>query len=1001
MTVRKIFAIVLLLAICLLPIRDSIAAPIIETSQDQIEPPLSGLSTGIAPKQDLTKSLISSLSGSNVTFNPASGGDICYTPGSPQTFCFQSETFTTDYEYAYNNWLKFPSDWTVSNVYVQGTPVCDVGSWGTFSWSFQTSPYEVNITHNRYQSTTDHCVATYCVDVIPAGTADPAEMSWYFDGDGYGTLPHNPCSNDGYTPAGQIACDEMINPVAAVPSCTGEPQVILMPQEVYTSGCHGEAQFKVMTLTNFTGAEATFDITYNKDFPGDFYGVEHITLAHGATTDFDVYLDPHLCSYDADYTATVSVSDGTYSDQSTIYYEVYSELHEWQSIETSPIGRMDNIAVAYEGKVWSIAGYGGSAEVNNYDPSLDTWTTVPASAPPWGAVSIYPRSGCQIGNEVFLYGDTGGMYTGLWSYNMENNLWTSETPTGTAPPYPGIWAPSWVADTDTGLCYITGGATTPGAGNLATVYVYDTIANAWLPELPPFASVRDFHSAFLFTRPSDSHKLLCVAGGYSGTEMSSTQCYDFSAGAWNAENADLGVLPGGYWAMGYTQRMTPEGEQLWLVAGVYNTALINQTWYFDVTAGTWIDAGLLESVPVYRTAAVTLGDNVYHVGGSTGSFSYTGLSDKRVDVICSDCIVPDMTKHATEIALPGQTIHYNITVDPMVYDSALIYDFLPDMVEYVPGSLTVTPDIGMYDYDTVSRAVWWSYGSGIVKANGWIPAEKTGSSFSAEVSTLGAAPSVLTQTKSLDYAIESVLWDQPLSSVYPFNAYIDQEFPDMSTISSYLADDFLVTAPWLIDTFFMPGGGWNGFSTLLNATALNFLIYADKDGVPAGDPAGAGALPVWAYSLPPTDPQITITNSTFDIPSDTQLDLNEPILLPPGHYWFVFYPTMQFSTGGQFGRQVSDTTNLHSARFVNPSGGLGYGTEWQSWMAAFGFLPDLAFRIEGIEVPNFQIEFDATVNASLNQTITNDAFLEYGAYISQASGHTFTGYGSYLPMTIK
>ena len=1003
MPAKKVFTVVMIMVLCLLPIKDSIASPVVGNQLAQIETPETDTSTGIAPTSDLNYSGISSLSGSNVVFDPSAGGDVCYIPDTPQTFCFQSETFTSDWEYVYNNWIKFPTDWTVSNVFVQGTPVCDSGgTWGAFSWSFLTSPYEVNVTQTRNQQPTDHCVATYCVDVTPSGLADPAEMSWYFDGDGYGVVPHNPCSSDGYTPAGQNACDEMINPVAAVPLCASDPQVVLTPNEIQTSGCRGESQFHILTITNLTGADATFEITYNKDFPGEFIGPDQITLADGATTDFDVILDPHLCTANADYTATVTVSDGTYSDQSTIYYEIFYEVHEWQSIQTSPISRMDNVAAAYDGKVWSIAGYGVSGDVNYYDPISDAWTTVPASVPPWGTVSIYPRSGCQIGNEVFLYGDAGGMYTGLWSYNMDTNTWTQEIPSGTPPPYPGIWAPSWVADNDTGICYLTGGATTPGAGNLTTVYVYDTGANAWLPQLPTFANVRDFHAAFLFNRPSDSHKLLCVAGGNNGGEMSSTQCYDFNTAVWNPENADLGALPGNLWAMGYTQRMAPGGEQLWMVAGVFNTALVNQTWYFDVTTGTWMDGGLLESVPVYRTAAVTLEDTVYHVGGSVGSFSHTGLSDKRLDVVCPECIVPDMTKEATEIALPGQTIHYTVTLDPVVSDTALVYDYLPDLIEYVPGSLMVTPDIGMYGYDTASRTVWWYFGPDTAKTNGWTPAEKSGTSTTTDITTHSETTSAVDKSETLDYVINSVLWDQPVSSVNT-NAFVNQEFTDSPDYSSFLADDFVVPTAWMIDKIFIPGDGWNGFTTLMNASALTFMIYQDSAGVPAGDPSGAGALPVWVYTLPPTDPQITITNGYLGYPSNTQLILEVPILLPAGHYWLVFYPTMAFNPYGQFGRHPADTVNLNTAQFVNPGGGFGYGSVWQPWTVLGSGLTqlDMAFRIEGTEIATLEIDFDATVTAPPNHVIWNSAFLEYGSYVSQANDETFTGYGVYLPITIK
>ncbi|MGB9724338.1 MAG: hypothetical protein ACPL7G_10635 [Chloroflexia bacterium] len=174
---------------------------------------------------------IDSLSGSFVAFDPSVGGDTCYLPGATQTFCFRAESFTNDWGYVYNLWQRFPADWTVTNVYVQGTPSCDSGSFGSFSWSFQTAPYEVNIYHPRYQATTDHCTAYYCFEVTAgSGTPDALE-SWYWDGDDYGSPPYNPCSSDGYTPAGQNACDEAINPQASVPPCTLDP-IMLTPPEI-------------------------------------------------------------------------------------------------------------------------------------------------------------------------------------------------------------------------------------------------------------------------------------------------------------------------------------------------------------------------------------------------------------------------------------------------------------------------------------------------------------------------------------------------------------------------------------------------------------------------------------------------------------------------------------------------------------------------------------------------------------------------------------------------
>jgi PKD repeat protein len=201
-----------------------------------------------------------------------------------------------------------------------------------------------------------------------------------------------------------------------------------------------------------------------------------------------------------------------------------------------------------------------------------------------------------------------------------------------------------------------------------------------------------------------------------------------------------------------------------------------------------------------------------------------------------------------------------------------------------------------------------------------------------------------------------VLWDQPLSTANQ-GAYVNQEFPDVPTFSSFLADDFVSADGWIINSIFIPGDGWNGFSTLLNATGLTWQIYADNAGVPDGDPSGGGNPPVWTLTLPPNDPQVVLTNGTpGGMPSNAQLNLAAPVNLPVGHWWLVFYPTLNFSGGGQYGRQPADTTNGYTGQFINPGGGFGYGTVWQAWTILGPTQTDIAFRIEGtivIPYPDF------------------------------------------------
>jgi len=178
------------------------------------------------------------------------------------------------------------------------------------------------------------------------------------------------------------------------------------------------------------------------------------------------------------------------------------------------------------------------------------------------------------------------------------------------------------------------------------------------------------------------------------------------------------------------------------------------------------------------------------------------------------------------------------------------------------------------------------------------------------------------------------------------------------------------------------------------------MIYADNMGVPAGDPSGRGDLPLWAVSLPPTDPQLTITTGSGGFPSNVQLDLDTPLILPAGHYWFIFYPTMNFGVGGQYGRQPADTSNGYTAQFINPGGAWGFGTEWQPWTVIGPTQTDVAFSIYGSANQSVEISFQAEVLAP-RRDVLNTAYLIYGDRLIWSQAVTFTGHPVYLPITMK
>ena len=548
-------------------------------------------------------------------------------PGSPFDLCFTVFVQSPDAEYLDHLDIDLPDNWIVNSVAANSVPpangcsgalppVVGVNAGNVVYW--QSTGYPPQTGCGAWSGGSGGASFSFCANVtVPDCTGEPWSFPWNYIGDGYGGTPHSVAGTVG--PAGCL-----------------QPGVYLTPEAMPAGGCSGAPQVHTFQLLNNTGADGNFSMTYSVPTAnGTLTGPPVVQAASGATVPFDVILTPDQCLQPGGTViGLIEAAGNGYTDQSTINKTVLSAF--WNQIASEPNnGRMDNVLGAWNDLAWSITGYGADANVRTYDPATNSWAVVGTPAP-FGI--NYARSGCQFNDVVVMYGDaaTAG-FTGLWAYDMGASLWNNLTPSGTAPPQTGIWAPAWAADPETGYCYMTGGATTPGAGNLSTVYVYDPGGNAWLAPLPNFGSVRDFHAAFIFRRPADNHKLLCVVGGNNGASMTSTQCYDFDTGVWNAENADMGALPTDLWAMGYAvKRHAGTDPQLWLTAGVNGGSISTATEYYDVNSGTWQPGGSLVSGAVYRTAAVTLNNEVYHLSGSVGSFTYTGLSDRHIQ--CPVCL---------------------------------------------------------------------------------------------------------------------------------------------------------------------------------------------------------------------------------------------------------------------------------------------------------------------------------------------------------------------------
>jgi len=184
------------------------------------------------------------------------------------------------------------------------------------------------------------------------------------------------------------------------------------------------------------------------------------------------------------------------------------------------------------------------------------------------------------------------------------------------------------------------------------------------------------------------------------------------------------------------------------------------------------------------------------------------------------------------------------------------------------------------------------------------------------------APSRLGGTPGSPAAVLNVLLEQVPDG---YGSWASQCFPDIA-FCYYTADDFVNAETWSLDTIFVDGIG-----EISNASALNWYLYPDAGGVPAGQPGDGAEL--WSLSLPPTAPGVAINGGqvTLDLVAAT----GSPLDVPAGHWWLIFYPDMLLNPFGQW------SWNTGSPNQYWPS------AQWVGgppWVPQF---PGMAFRLEG------------------------------------------------------
>ena len=133
----------------------------------------------------------------------------------------------------------------------------------------------------------------------------------------------------------------------------------------------------------------------------------------------------------------------------------------------------------------------------------------------------------------------------------------------------------------------------------------------------------------------------------------------------------------------------------------------------------------------------------------------------------------------------------------------------------------------------------------------------------------------------------TVIWDQPTSG----SNGIVSSYSTTDVGGAYTAGDFVIGSG--ADLTEIVAWGFN--PTSATPPQVNWAIYADAGGVPAGDPENNPGGALWTYTAASSAPGVSVITG-----GEIRLDLaaaGESLNLAPGTYWLTVYPTYNNAIG--------------------------------------------------------------------------------------------------------
>ncbi|TGE21660.1 T9SS type A sorting domain-containing protein [Hymenobacter aquaticus] len=294
----------------------------------------------------------------------------------------------------------------------------------------------------------------------------------------------------------------------------------------------------------------------------------------------------------------------------------------WTALASMSQIRGQHAAVALNGKIYVWGGYVGTYEsattefssLEIYNPATNTWS----------AGANYPTlvrgQAHTVGQDGLIYSFGNGFAgTDAYRYNPATNTWAAIAPQPT-----GTWEASAITAPD-GKIYLFGGFTSNNPTSPIT-QIYNPATNTWASGASMTVG-RHGHAGVL-----DAAGRVHIIGGTNSTNggntaITSHEIYTIATNTWSTGAA----LPVGINQPGAV--LGADGK-IYIIGGkqsYYNNAtpFYATTYVYDLSTNSW-SAGTSLPIVLGENRAVTIGGDIYTVGGCTGAAPSTTGTQQSV-----------------------------------------------------------------------------------------------------------------------------------------------------------------------------------------------------------------------------------------------------------------------------------------------------------------------------------------------------------------------------------